>query len=235
VLALAVDACLGVRELDLATDAPVPSALVRDGGFPVAHLVPMDGRMLAVLDPSHLLDSSVRGRFDALRRRARGFLARQAKLETLWSEICVRPDAGNLHTFARLCARNGRPRAAAAARLVLKHLSGAPADGQGTGEPDRLIGLLVRLAAERRTGEVVLPSHACGDRIAVINGQVVNAWADATQGKPAVARLLAARPPEYHFVDTSPSPVSAQIHESTAALVIASLEALGAERRARLH
>ena len=141
-LALAVDACLGVRELDLHAQAPVPSMVLRDGGFPVAHLVSLDAKMLAVLDPSHLLDGAVRNPLTDLQHRAERFLARQAKLDTLWTEICAQPSAASLRTFAGLCARNGRRRAAAATRLVLKHLTGA--NGDGAGCPPRPIGSSAR-------------------------------------------------------------------------------------------
>ena len=234
-LALAVDHCLGVRELDLHTQTPVPSVVVRDGGFPVAHIVSLDGRMLAVLDPSHLLDNATRGMMDAMQRRAQGFLVRQARLEALWAEIRLQPDVANLRAFGRLCARNGRPRAAAATRLVLKHLTGEYHDGQATAEPDRLIGTLLRLGLERRTGELVMTAVTNGHKLTFVEGRIVNASADAIHGKAAVARLLAARNPNYHFVDTQSAAGAVQIHDSTAALVITSLEALGAERRTRLH
>ena len=234
-LALAVDACLGVRELDLHAQTPVSSAVVRDGGFPVAHLVHLDGKMLAVLDPSHLLDGAARGQLAGMQHRAERFLARQAKLDALWSEICAQPTVGSVQAFARLCARNGRARAAAAARLVLKHLTGANGDREGASELDRFIGTLVQLSLARRDGELVITpaTGTTGQKVVFAGGRVVDARAGSAHGTVAFHRLLAARPSEYHFVDTAPGAQAGPIQDSTAALAIAALEALGAERRAR--
>jgi len=227
-LAVAADACLGVRSLDLHAQTPVPSAIVRDGGFPVAHLLSLDGKMLAVLDPSHLLDSAARSLLGAMQPRAEGFLARQTKLEALWAEIRTQPTETNLRNFARLCARNGRGRTAAATRLVLKHLTGPNGDGDAASEPERLIGRLVQLSRERRTGELLLAPAAAAHahKFVFADGRIVNARADAVRGKAAVDRLLAAHSSDYHFIDMEHATEIGQIDESTAALAIASLETL---------
>src|SRR5512139_44203 len=47
-LALPLDHCVGIRTLDLGERLPVPSAVQRDGGLPIGHLVELDGRMLVV-------------------------------------------------------------------------------------------------------------------------------------------------------------------------------------------
>jgi chemotaxis signal transduction protein len=236
-LALAVDTCVGVRELDLHAQVPVASALARDGGFPVAHIVTLDGKMLAVLDPNHLLDGAARSRLAAVHGRAEHFLARQAKLDALWAEIRMQPSAASLRSFASLCTRNGRGRAGAAARLVLKHLTGLNGNGVATTEPERLIATLVRLSLERRTGQLQMapPGAANGHAILFSEGRIVNARADSAHGKAAFHRLLAARTPAYHFIDTDAVTDAPTIHESTAALAIAALEAQSTERRARLR
>jgi hypothetical protein len=235
-LAVAVDACVGVRELDLHTQIPVASTVLRDGGFPVAHIVSLDGKMLAVLDPNHLLDGALRIQLSAMQHRAERFLTRQAQLDAVWDEICAQPSAATLRTFARLCARTGRGRAAAATRLVLKHLSGPNGDGEPTSEPERLIGTVLRLSLERRTGELVLAPNgaANGHKLVFVDGRIINAWAGDASGTAACAQLLAARIPDYHFIDTDPTAGAAHIHESTVALAIASLEGAGAARRPRL-
>ncbi len=234
-LAIAVDACLGIRELDLHAQTPVASAVVRDGGFPVAHLVQLDGKPLAVLDPSHLLDGAARSQLAAMQHRAEQFLARQAKLDALWTEICAQPNVGSLQAFARLCARNGRARAAAAARLVLKHLTGPNGNGAVASELDRFVGTLVQLSLARRDGELVIAPAAGtnGQKVVFAGGRIVDAHAGAAHGTAAFHRLLAARPSEYHFIDTDPGALAGPIQDSTAALAIASLEAMGTERRAR--
>ena len=53
--------------------------------------------------------------------------------------------------------------------------------------------------------------------------------------RPPSIGVVAARLSDYRFIDTDAAAHVAQIHESTAALAIASLEALGSERRARLR
>jgi len=234
-LAIAVDTCLGVRELDLHGQTPVSSAVVRDGGFPVAHLVCLDGKMLAVLDPNHLLDGAARNHLAGMQRRAERFLARQAKLDALWTEICAQPSVGSVQAFSRLCARNGRTRAAAAARLVLKHLTGPNGDGEGASDLERFVGTLVQLSLARRDGELVIAPAAGtnGQKVVFAGGRIVDARAGAAHGTAAFHRLLAARPSQYHFVDTAAETLVGPIKDSTAALAIASLEALGAERRTR--
>lgn len=123
-VALPVDACVGIRDLDVEERPLVPSSLLRDGGFPVGHLVALDGKPAVILDPSHLLGAQARDALAPLVQRAQAFSERERRLEALWAEICEQPSDSLVRTYARLCSRNGRTRSASAARVVLRHLTG---------------------------------------------------------------------------------------------------------------
>jgi len=75
-LALAADACVGIRDLDLRTKTPVPSALERDGGVSVGHLVELDGRVHTLLEPSRILSSALRQRLSPFLQEAQAFCKR---------------------------------------------------------------------------------------------------------------------------------------------------------------
>ena len=256
-MALPVDSCVGIRELDLEASPPIPCGLVRDGGYPVGHLVALDGKPLALLDPGHLLESRERDALVPLVQKARAFEERERKSEALWREICERPSENSLKAYARLCTRNGRAKAAAAARMILRYMgSRASFDAFGS-EADlddelaqialaeakvpaqeRFIRELVCLAGEMSTGELIVPQGdgAEESRVYLVSGRVVQAHHRAERGRTAFKQLLATFPEHFYFVETVKEPAEQRIHESTAALLLSTLEALrrsGGGRRPR--
>ncbi|MGH7787828.1 MAG: chemotaxis protein CheW, partial [Candidatus Binatia bacterium] len=92
-LALPIDACAGVRELDLSGHTPLPTRVLRDGGLPLGHLIEFDGRILTVLDPNRLLDDALRAELAPLQAKAQTLLERQARAAVLWEEIRREADA----------------------------------------------------------------------------------------------------------------------------------------------
>jgi chemotaxis signal transduction protein len=91
-LALPIDACLGVRSLDLTARPPIAARVRRDGGLPIGHLTTLDGRPLTVLDPNRLLDTELRAALAPLRVKAQALHERRERLATLWEEL--RREAG---------------------------------------------------------------------------------------------------------------------------------------------
>ena len=259
-LAVPVDACVGIRELDCGDRPPVPSGLARDGGFAVGHLVTLDGKPMAVLDPSHLLEARQRDALAPLVEKARGFEERERRREALWDDIREQPTVANLRAFARLCSRNGRSRLAVAARVVLRHFeagrwrdhdaaagettqpwepaTGAEATASALAQGplhERMIRELVCLEVERVTGELIVPQGdgAEESRIHLDRGRVVQAQHRAERGRSAFRQLLAAQPEHFYFVETDAPAADRRIAESTAALIIATLATLGRERHGR--
>lgn len=228
-LALPVDHCVGIRTLDLDELTPVPSAVQRDGGLPIGHLVELDGRMLMVLDPARVLDARHRHELLSARRRAAAICQRQHKLAALWEEIREHPSAAALRTYAGLCSRSGRARSAAAARAVLAALPGG--NGPGDGDP-ALLRTLLRLAGERRSGSLTCSSDGIGAALEIADGRLIALRAGAEHGRAALARLLAAPCREIAFVDGAVARGQAPV-DSTAATVIAALEARAPRRRKR--
>jgi len=164
-VALPVDGCVGIRDLDLVAHPPVPSRLLRDGGFPVGHLVALDGRPAVVLDPSHLLEAQARDALLPLVQRARAFSERERRLDSLWREIREHPSDGLVRAYARLCSRNGRTRTASAARVVLRHLTGG----------GRLGDLGPRPPLPAATGEAqdaIVPGEIESGAVALVESQV---------------------------------------------------------------
>lgn len=248
-LAIPVDGCVGIRELDLESSPPLPAALVRDGGYPVGHLVALDGKPMTVLDPGHLLEARERDVLVPLVKKARAFEERERKSGALWREICESPNENNVRAYARLCTRNGRAKAAAAARLILRYMgrradAGAwdDADG-GDGMPnlaeialaeaqvpaqERFIRELVCLAGERSTGELIVPQGdgAEESRVFLGDGKVVQAHHRSERGRTAFKQLLETFPEHFYFVETAKEPAEQRIGESTMALLLTTLEAL---------
>ena len=258
-MALPVDSCVGIRELDLEASPPIPCGLVRDGGYPVGHLVALDGKPMAVLDPGHLLESRERDALVPLVQKARAFEERERKSEALWREICEKPSDANLKAYARLCTRNGRAKAAAATRMILRYMGSRPevdwsgVDGDAGLDDElarialaeaqvppreRFIRELVCLAGEKSTGEVIVPQGdgAEESRVYLVSGRVVQAHHRAERGRTAFKQLLATFPEHFYFVETVKEPAEQRIHESTAALLLSTLEVLrrtGGARRPR--
>lgn len=227
-LAIPVDHCVGIRTLDLAERAPVPCAVRRDGGVPMGHLVELDGRMLMVLDPARVLDSRQRDELLSAQRRAQAICQRQHKLAALWQEIRGEPSAAALRTYAGLCARTGRARAATAARAVLAALpDAAAADG---GDAPALLRTLLRLAAERRSGTLTCSGDAGAATLDLVDGRLAGVRAGAEHGRAALARLLAGACRDLAF---AAGVATAGEGDSTAAVIISALEARGPQRRKR--
>lgn len=259
-LAVPADSCVGIRDLAFGERPPVPSSLVRDGGFAAGHLVALDGRPMAILDPAHLLDAAQRDTLAPLVEKARAFEERERRLKDLWEQICRQPTPAGLRSYARLCSRNGRSRHAVAARIVLRHVeagrwrdpqidggSEAPADWEQAADAalagvaasvpahERLIRELVCLEAESATGELIVPQGDGAEeaRVVVEAGLVVQAQYRSERGRAAFKLILAAHPEHFYFVETPATAVEHRISESTSSLIIATLASLGRERRAR--
>jgi hypothetical protein len=236
-LALPIDACVGVRDIDLGGRAPIPTRVVRDGGVPLGHLLELDGRLLTVLDPSRLLDGELRDALMPLQARARAYQARQAKIDALWEGIRRDANPEQVRAFARLCRRSGRGRAAGAAQRVLQHMehNGTAPDGDVVDAVDRLLCELVRRQRERSNGALHLEARdgAPGGAILLTDGQVINATCDGSVGRAAFARLLATGARATRFAEGAASSGPPRITDGTIALSIAALETLSGERLAR--
>lgn len=231
-LAVAVDHCVGIRTLDLDRRPPVPSAVERDGGLPMGHLVELDGRMLMVLDPARILDSRQRDALLAAGRRAAALCQRQRKLAGLWEEIRRAPSAAALRTYAGLCGRSGRARAAAASRAVLAALPGdaRPVD---LDDAQRLLTMLLRLAAERRTGTLTCSADGTAASLELCDGRLTAVRAGAEHGRAALAQLLGTACRELTFTAADGRAAARAAGDSTVATIIAALEARPPQRRRR--
>jgi chemotaxis signal transduction protein len=236
-LALPIDACVGVRDLDLRTHAPVPTALRRDGAVPVGHIVELDQKMLVVLDPNRLVDSAAREALVTVHRKGLLFQEREVKLNEIWNALARQPTAGNLRVYARLCSRNGRAKMAAAARAVLKCLSDGDALGTpaGSGEANVVLTAMIQAAQAERTGALLVHTGDATEpgRLTYVGGRVIDAACSGAHGRAAVKHVLAAPAPTTQFVDGEPTPAAERITESTIALALWALEALASERRTR--
>jgi len=234
-LALPIDACVGVRELDLSQPAPVPTRLRREGGVPLGHMVELDGHVLTVLDPARLLDDGLRDALAPLQEKAQAFQDRQARIEQLWQEIRREPNAEQVRVFARLCSRSGRGRTAGAARQVLLHMdedADSPPDHAGDAV-DRLVGELLRRARSRSSGTLRVDlADGGGGEIVLAAGRVVDARCGASRGRDAFTRLLGAPHRGARFEERIEWAGSDRIAESTVALTIAALESLPSGARA---
>jgi chemotaxis signal transduction protein len=242
-LALQVDACMAVRNLDLRTAVPVPAKLVRDGGLSVGHLVEIDGKIHGLLEPNRILSGSLRERLEPMLKEVVAFRDRQNQIVALAAELRRDPKLPAIKTYARLSRRNGRARGATAARLVLKAAQETEQQADGTTDiagdlaADTLLRDLVRLWAARQTGEVevTLPAGQSG-KIFLAAGRIADAFVPGEWGRGAFKRLLGAREGSYSFT-ASDTPVHPQrIADSALWLLIETVEQLNEERRGRnLH
>jgi hypothetical protein len=232
-LALPSDGCVGVRDLDLRTQTPLPTRLLRDGDVPVGHVVELDAKMLIVLDPSRLVDGAVREALVSAQRKALSFQQREAKRAALWTRICRQPTAADVRAYARLCSRNGNGKTAAAARVLERYLSDKRDVDAGAGDPP-LLPVLMRHARARYTGELIVEVGGDSEpgQLFLVAGQVIDARDRHEYGRTAFKHLLAhgtsARQGEMEM-----SAHAEVIPDSTVALVISTLAALDAERRGR--
>jgi chemotaxis signal transduction protein len=235
-LALQVDACTGVRDLDLSNKVPVPSAILRDGGFPVGHLVELDGAPHVLLDPSRIPSNSLRDELDPLLQEALAFRDRQDKLAALTAELRRAPSVSGLKIYARLCRRNGMARSAAAARLVLKAAENAPGLNGGCSGSlgnDSLLRDMISIARAQQTGELRLrlsngPATIYFDAGRIADAQVAGEW-----GKGALREILAARDGSYELVSTAQAVKPQRIDDAALWVLVEAIEQLTEERRVR--
>ena len=238
-LALQVDACLGVRDLDLRTKVPVPSSLLRDGGLSVGHLVEFDGKLHGLLEPSRILSAALREQLEPFAKEAQAFRERESKLQTLAEQLRQQPTAAALKTYGRLSRRNGHQRPANAVRLVLKALqeaesTSADANVAGDLEAGTLVRDLIALAGSRRSGtvEIQLPSDATAN-VVFDNGRLIDAAVSGEWGQGALKQILLAREGLYHFVSSELSAPRTCFSDATAWSLLDALAQLSEERRPR--
>lgn len=234
-LALPVDGCVGVRDLDLRTQVPVPTTLQRDGNVPVGHIVELDQKMLVVLDPNRVVDGAAREALMLVQRKALLFQERESKLDEVWQALLTQPTTSHLRVYARLCGRNGRSKMAAAARTVLKCLSeGGSAAGNGAAEPNATLSAMLHTAHAGRTGvlHVRATNGSDGGCLTFVAGKIVDARCAGEQGRTAVKHVLALPAAATEFVDGDVASAE-RITESTVALALWALDALASERRPR--
>jgi len=239
-LALATDACVGIRDLDLRTKTPVPSALQRDGGVSVGHLVELDGKVHTLLEPSRILSSALRQRLNPFVQEARAFCEREEEIAALTLKLKAETVFSDLKVYARLARRNGRTRAATAARMVLKaaqdgdqhaHDSGAVG---GELAADTLLRDLLALSVARQTGEVelTLPS---GDTAALsfAAGRIADARIAGAFGRAAVRQILALHNGAYRFIASDVPVYPPRILDAAPWLLVETIEQMAEARRSR--
>jgi len=238
-LALGIDQVSGVQDLELDAHPPVPSNLVRDGGIPVGHIVQIDDRMVVVLDPHRLLSGTTRDGLEPVWTRAKAYAARDQQMTETWSDLCQTPSADNIRVFARLCGRNGRPKASAAARLVLKAMadaeSGANGNGAVLGWAERVTAEVVRRARSGETGTIDIEGDS-GSQLGCIfvsGGRVIDAQHGVEWGRMAFKTLLAGNEGRVSFSQRDLGQHPERVAESAAALLISSMEAVALEQRKR--
>lgn len=235
-VALQVDECVGVRDLDLAERLPVPAALLRDGGNPVGHLVELDNQIHILLEPNRILNAQLRDALDPLLPEALAFRDRQIRLDRLLPEVKQRPNAANLRVFARLAKRNGHARLANAVQRLLKIMDSGPHYNGGL-QGDVAAGTLVRdlltLAGAEESGQVEITGTAKPAALIFDQGRLVDATFGSERGKPAVKEIVALREGSYTFHKDRPSTSMSRIHEATAWVLIEAIEQLIEERRGR--
>ncbi len=239
-LAVQVDACVGVRQLPVGPRPPIPTSVIRDGGMPVGHLVGLDGHIVTVLDPSRLLDGVARDGLAAGVREAAAFQDRERQIEVLWSDIRQNPSVAAVRKYARLSRRNGRVKTASAARMILKHLqqldAGESPDRPGTAERNNGALILDMLAFDRqqRSGDLVVEGQEGADvgRLVFRNGRLVNAYCGSDEGRHALTQLLGLSGTLQRMEASSEEAVE-RLADSTVALAIEGLALHSAERRRR--
>ncbi len=238
-LAVAIDQVLGVQNLGLDERSPVPANLQRDGGIPVGHIVHLDDRILVVVDPHRLISNPRRRALEPIWSRARDYGQRYVKMNEVWAELCSSPSEDNVRSFSRLCGRNGRPKAAAAARSVLKAMSDPEAGLQtnGTMPPmaEQIVGEVIRRAAAKATGmvEVAGEQGPAVGALFVSAGRIVDAQYRSEWGRMALKSLLALDSGRVSFHERDLGDQPERLAESSAASLISSLEAVALEQRKR--
>ncbi|GBD26590.1 hypothetical protein HRbin30_01922 [bacterium HR30] len=235
-LAVRVDELTGVRELDLAERSPVATALVRDGGHPVGHLVEIDGELHVLLDPNRILSNSLHDALDPLLEDALAFRDRQARLQRLIPDLRRECTVAGLKAYARLTRRNGMARAAAAAKTVLNLLEQAPRFNggvEGSLGSDKLLRDLLALATSRQSGRIQVETPQGAGSIALDTGAIVDAEFGQDRGREALKELLAQREGRYRFDPNAAPPASRRILDSPGWVLTEILEQLAEERRVK--
>lgn len=238
-LAVAIDHVSGVQDLALDEHRPIPSSLLRDGGIPVGHLVQMDDRVLVVLDPHRLLSGAQRDALEPIWSRARAYGERYEKMRRAWVEICAGATEENVRVFARLSARNGRAKSAAAARVVLKAMVdpnyGVQTNGAVPKLVDRLVAEILRRSRGAASGVATISSAADGEtgKVFIAGGRVIDAQCGSKWGRMALDSLLAQAEGVVSFNERDLGHHPQRISESTAASLILSLESAASEQRRR--
>lgn len=235
-LAIRIDELTGVRELDLAERSPVPSALARDGGHPVGHLVEIDGELHILLDPNRILSNALRDALDPLLEDALAFRDRQAKLERLVPELRRQCTAGGLRAYARLTRRNGMARAASAAKTVLGFLEQAQGFNggvEGVLGSDKLLRDLLALVNARQSGKVQVTTPQGNGTIVLSQGEIIDAEFGRDRGREALKELLAHREGTYRFDSVELPSATRRILDSPAWVLTEIVEQLAEERRVK--
>ncbi|MBI3784126.1 MAG: chemotaxis protein CheW [Deltaproteobacteria bacterium] len=235
-LALEVDACTGVRDLDLSQKVPVPAALLRDGGFPVGHLIELDGHLHVLLEPSRIPSNALRDVLDPLLNEALAFRDRQEKLNAIAGELRRSPTLSGLKIYGRLSRRNGLPRTAAAVRTVVKAMENQPTiNGSLSGNlaSDTLLRDLAALASAQHTGELRFELPNADATLFFDCGRIADACTRGEWGRGALKEVLANREGTYRFAATD-APVRPQrIDDATLWVLVEAIEQLAEERRGK--
>jgi hypothetical protein len=206
-LALAIDVCIGVEELDLKLYPPIPTALTGDGGVPVGQLVDLHGRLVVALDPNRLVDGAGRDAIACASREAAEYLKREEQLAVVWSELRSQATIANLRRYGRLCSRNGRPKTARVVRAIGKVFAETEAgsNGNGSAEPGfegDLVTVLTRAARHAATGEISVLGAADEEhgRVLLSAGRLIDAVSSRSHGMQALGELVARRDGRARFV-----------------------------------
>lgn len=239
-LALQIDACVGVQEIDFSLTVPIASKLVGDGGVPVGHLVEAGEAILVVLDPHRLAGGVARDHLALALRAANEFHEREQAIEELWTAICSAPSVSNVRKYARLCRRNGHAAMARAARVILKHMTDCTAEavslngGGGALVDETLIGTLVRFACAGRTAEIAVEAGGTDvGRVALASGQVLAASCGGATGRDALVRLLGVPEARLHISEGNGEAGCEVITDNAIALLIEAVASSDGERRFR--
>jgi chemotaxis signal transduction protein len=234
--ALQVDACTGVRDLDLSSKVPVPANVIRDGGFPVGHLVELDGKLHALLEPSRIPSSKLRDGLDPLLQEALAFRDRQEKLTQLAADLRRAPTVVALKAYARLSRRNGMPRTATAVRVVVKAAeSGHRLNGsiRGNLALDPVLRDVVALSTAEQTGELQFQLQTGVAIIYFDRGRIADASFRGEWGRGALKEILASREGLYEFIIRESAIKPQRIDDASLWVLVEAIEQLTEERRAR--
>ena len=238
-LALQIDACVGVQNVDFSSTIPVATKLVGDGAVPVGHMIEADGAILVVLNPHRLVDGFTRDHLALALRAANEFEEREQSIEDLWAEIRTTPSVPAVRKYARLCKRNGHVKVARAARLILKHMADVSVtdslNGGGETQTEQtLIGMLVQFACAGRSGDITVEAGGTDvGRVVMASGQFLTASCGDTVGRDALTQLLALPDTRPHVSEGNGEAGRELIADNPIALMIEALASSDGDRRPR--